>query len=138
MRRDQKFRDQPSLFGDPIADANGSSNGPCQSPAADARAVASNLARASHPATSKLAADTLISAGKFATDEAAAMELVEAYPGRTGYELDKIDGTNDRRISKRLGGLANKGLLRRGKRRLCGAKGSQCVTWYVVENNDGE
>ena len=138
MRRDQQFRDQPTLFGSLLGGLFRSSTEASNPPAADARALASELARSSHPATSRLAAGKLISAGKFATDEAAALELVGAFPGRTGYELDKIDGNANERIRKRLGGLANKGLLRRGKRRMCGAKGSQCVTWYLVENNDGE
>ena len=74
-----------------------------------------------------------MASGRLSRYEAAAMDLVSRHPGKTGYELDQIDGNDDRRISKRLGGLANRGLLVRGEKRRCEIKGSNCVTWTARE-----
>ena len=93
------------------------------------------LARRSHPETSTRAAEQLIDSGNLSAHEAAAMDLVREFPGKTGGELDKIAvkrGWLIGQIRKRLGGLANKNELRRGERRACGVKGSRCVTWYPV------
>jgi hypothetical protein len=80
-----------------------------------------------------MAAIDTIESGRFAKHEYMAMELVRRHPGRTAAELDRIAGVSDRQIGKRLGGLANRYRLRRGKRRMCEVKGRQCVTWFLLE-----
>lgn len=115
-RRDQSYRDQPSLF--------------------DARQVVADvrpetLARRSHPETSTEAAATLIDSGNLSKHESAALQLVHQYPGRTGYEIDRLGGVTDR-YRKRLAGLATKGKIKRGEKRVCSVKGSQCVTWNPI------
>lgn len=93
------------------------------------------ITRRSHPETSLMAAADTIESGRFKKHEEWAVDLVRRYPGRTAAELDRIAGVSDRRIGKRLGGLANKYRLRRGKRRVCQEKGRQCVTWFLQQWN---
>lgn len=119
QRLDQQYRDQPSLF--------------------DAPPPVRELARLSHPQTSHEAAEKLIASGRLAGDSAAALDMVREHPGLTGYELQNLDRSGrDDRIRKRLGGLANSGLLRRGESRRCRVKGSMCVTWYPAIGVNGE
>lgn len=87
--------------------------------------------RRTHPETSLAASANSIASGNRAKHEAAALRLVRKYPGNTAAELDRIAGSENREIGKRLGGLANRGLLRRGDRRVCEVRGRKCVTWYV-------
>lgn len=111
QRMDQQYRDQPSLF--------------------DAHLTTREFARRSHPQTSHEAAEKLIASGRLKGDSAAALDMVRDHPGLTAYELQDLDQSGrDDRIRKRLGGLANSGLLRRGESRRCRVKGSNCVTWY--------
>lgn len=100
----------------------------------DAGEPVKTLARSSHPETSRIAAERMIDSGRLAGDSADALEMVRENPGLTAYELQSLDrsGRPDR-IRRRLGGLANSGLLRRGEARRCRVSGSRCVTWWVVE-----
>ena len=92
------------------------------------------LVRPSHPETSRAAAESILES--LSESEEIALSLVAEFPGRTGYELDKIAvkrGHKRGRIRKRLGGLASKERLRRGPKRVCGVEGTDCGTWFVNE-----
>ena len=93
--------------------------------------LAKKLSHRSDPVTSHDAAAEAIANGTIAKDEKRAVELVEANPGLTGYELDAIAGCGNRQISKRLGGLKNKSVLTQGVPRTCRIGGNRCVTWYL-------
>lgn len=99
---------------------------------------ARRLVRRAHPGTSLLAASEMVNSGDLKSHAADAFALVRRYPDCTGHELDQHDcrqrgiTNNRRRISKRLGGLANDGFVVRGDRRTCKVTGNACVTWRVA------
>ena len=100
-------------------------------------ATAEQISRPSHPETSGIAAQKLIDSGSLNRHEKIAMRLVRDNPGKTAYELDAIavgEGMKPDQIRKRLGGLAKpeRAKLKRGPKRTCSVRGSQCVTWYTT------
>lgn len=109
-----------------------------------AKVKASRLVRRDDPSTSRDAAERLIDSGALAGDSADALQLVRENPGRTAYELEAIDkmpsgkghGRPDR-IRKRLAGLEQSGLIRKGERRECFERKSNCFTWYPVGPDRG-
>lgn len=101
---------------------------------------ASRLVRRSDPETSREAAEKVVDSGKYQTDFQDTADLVREHPGRTRYELEKLDQSiigrghgGPERISKRLKDVERAGLIFKGKKRQCFEHGTQCATWYPAE-----
>jgi hypothetical protein len=65
------------------------------------------------------------------------LAMVYLYPGKTGKELNELANGTKREISKRLAGLAQEGLIRRGRdeeMRACVVTGRLCLT--LVANRE--
>lgn len=91
------------------------------------------IARRVDPRTSHEAAANLEASGQLAGNEQAALALVRLHPGRTGAELDNYANAKKREVSKRLAGLAQKGVIRRGdddEIRVCSVTKNNCVVWW--------
>ena len=87
------------------------------------------LARRTDPETSRQAADEI--AGAVAALQWWAVVCVRMSPGKTQRELGAIYCPDDlRKIGRRLGEAAKKGLLRRGPVRKCSITGRNAETWY--------
>lgn len=89
--------------------------------------MSKSLTRKSHPKTSREAAASL----NLSKADSRATKLVTKYPGRTAAELDRLGRCKERQVGKRLGGLANRGVISRGDARICRVRKRRCMTWYV-------
>lgn len=94
------------------------------------------LARSTDPTTSHLAAERLTATGERDRQRAIVLALVLDHPGKTSLELGELSTELDRyQVARRLGDLANAGLLRKGSSRLSmvgPVKGRrEAVTWWL-------
>ncbi len=88
-------------------------------------------ARQRDPDTSQLASGWLRSSGILAAQERQVLEALKGHPGATSQELAKHLAFGDRYVtSRRLAGLADKGMVRRGPKRFCQVSRMLCITWY--------
>lgn len=94
--------------------------------------LAGNLARASHPESSHMAAKSILPHLSSLEDWAA--KCVTETPGKTRRELAELHCPDDgNMIGRRLDGCVKKGRLRRGPLRKCSVSGEVVQTWWPVE-----
>jgi hypothetical protein len=89
-------------------------------------------ARATDPATSWEAAETMVSSGKRALQQAAAEQAVKLNPGHTSAELARYCALDRYQLARRLPEAESAGLVRRGESRKCMATGHSATTWWPV------
>jgi hypothetical protein len=82
--------------------------------------------------TSQHSANWMRSSGVLAAQERTVLEALKGHAGTTSRELGRVLPFADRNVtSRRLAGLADRGLARRGPKRLCRVSGMLCFTWYT-------
>jgi hypothetical protein len=101
-------------------------------PQAKETALAGNLARASHPASSHEAAEDILH--HIPLLNAWTVACVRQTPGRTRRELGAIHSPTDPdRIGRRLDGCVKAGLLCRGPDKECSISGKVVQTWWPAK-----
>lgn len=85
-------------------------------------------ARATDPHTSKLAGEQIVRSGKIGEQHRFVLAALQASPGRTALELDRLNRT-DRVFGRRLSELERFGLVKRGAARRCEISGKLSITW---------
>ncbi len=85
------------------------------------------------PYTSDLAAEKLQRSGRHKGIKAAVLAALRAHDGSTSGELGRYLGRDWLYAARRLPELEAEGLVQKGEPRLCGFKGTKCVTWWVTE-----
>ncbi len=91
------------------------------------------LARRSHPETSKLAAVYIIPRLKKLNGWI--VSCIESTPGLTAAELEsRYCPTNGRRIGRRLDGLEKMGVIHRSGPRKCSVSHRMACTWWPRSN----
>lgn len=94
----------------------------------------SPAARRRDPETSQLSEGWLRRSGILAAQERQVLEALRAHPGTTSQELAKHLPFADRYVtSRRLAGLADKGMVHRGPKRFCNVSRMACITWHPVK-----
>ena len=82
--------------------------------------------------TSQHSASWMRLSGVLAAQERAVFEALKAHAGMTSRELGQEVPFADRNVtSRRLAGLADRGLVRRGPKRACRVSHMVCFTWYT-------
>ena len=84
------------------------------------------------PLTSDLAAEQLRRSGRHKNIKAAVLAALRQHDGSTSGELGRWLGQDRLYAARRLPELEAEGLVKKGEARVCGFKGSKCVTWWVV------
>jgi hypothetical protein len=90
------------------------------------------------PETSRRAAENLAKSGKHKTQRGATLEAVRRCPGATHAELGRFMGVDWLTPARRLSELEDAGLVRKGEPRVCRVKGTRCVTWWAVEQEESQ
>jgi len=90
--------------------------------------------RRSDPVTSYLAAEKLRLSGRLRGQRRAVYEALRKNDGATSAEISSILGHDRYLASRRMCELERRGLIVRGKPRVCRVTGNKCLTWWI---NDG-
>lgn len=89
------------------------------------------------PDTSHEAAERMTVSGRRQRHAALVLDLVRRFPGSTSVELHQAQSGESRldrhEVSRRLADLKAMGLVRQGDKRTCRIRGTNMVTWFVVE-----
>lgn len=105
------------------------------------RVPSAPLASPRDPSTSHDAGEQHERSGKAETNRRFVLMLVRENPGMTSVELHAAQGDRsdlDRHeVSRRLADLKNAGTVRQGPARACSIKGTEMVSWFVVEESNG-
>jgi len=96
------------------------------------------LSRRLDPVPSFQAAEKLHKTGKWKKQKLLVLETLRRHNGSTSAEISKMIGPDRYLASRRLPELERKGLVARGRIRLCRVTGSRCLTWWVRDGNDYE
>jgi hypothetical protein len=90
------------------------------------------MAHRADPPSSYMAADKAIKSGKVKGQMKLCLLGVRRWPGQTSAELAVLIGLNRYDTARRLPALEHRGLVIKGRSRLCTVCKSVCVTWRVV------
>jgi hypothetical protein len=88
------------------------------------------------PATSREAAKKLRESGGHRSQKIATLEAVRRCPGATHGELGRFMGVDWFIPARRLSELEREGLVTKGEPRVCRVKGTKCVTWSAVAQDE--
>jgi len=90
------------------------------------------LSRRRDPSTSGQASTWLRGSGRLARQERLVYAGLRLHPGSTSRELAAVLDCADPNVpARRLAGLADRGLVRRGPKRACRVSRMLCQVWYV-------
>ena len=92
----------------------------------------SPTAHRNDPVSSYLAGDRAARSGRVKGQMKLCLLGVQRWPGKTSAELAVLLKCSRYDTARRLPTLEHRGLVRKGKSRLCTACRSECITWEVV------
>jgi hypothetical protein len=91
------------------------------------------LVRTKDPLGSRRGSCWVQGSGRLGRQEAIVLRVVTAAPGSTARELARALDCGDVNVpARRLAGLAERGLVRRGPERRCAVTGMTAQTWYPI------
>ena len=101
--------------------------------ASGARRAETPAARATDPITSHIADQRHKRSGDQAFQRALAVATVNAYPGRTSFELAMKSGHDRHMLARRLPECARQGLVKKGVIVECTITRHKAISWWPAE-----
>ena len=97
---------------------------------------AKSLARRGDPDTSHEAARRLVESGRLSEQKRAVLSALRREPGVTSAELAQRMGVDRYTTGRRLPDLEKAGLVKKGEKRICRARGTRAVTWTTTAKGE--
>jgi predicted transcriptional regulator len=94
----------------------------------------STASRASHPSTSRIAEELMNKSGKRSRHCQIIFNALKMNNGSTSAELATHTNLTKEQVHKRMHDLEEHDYIKRGTKRICRVKSSQCLTWWVTVN----